>query len=737
VAAWLAHQADDGYLGPWPAHERLTNRMTYPDGRFVLTWDTWGHYHTMLGLLLWYEETGDARALDAVRRIGDLLCDTYLGAATRLVDTGSTEMNLAPAHSLCLLYRHTGDPRHLALARQLVDDEFGAIDAAGLWLAGNWLDGALAGQAFFELPRPRWEALHPVMALVELHYLTGEARYREAFTRIWESIVTLDRHNNGGFSSGEQAQGNPFHQGAIETCCTIAWTALTVEMLRLTGDPRVADELELTLWNSATGMHAATGRWATYNTPMDGKRVASAHEIVFQAREGSPELNCCSVNSARGFGLLSEWAVMNDADGLCLNYYGPGTIDTPAMTLELETAYPADGRVRIRVTPHAGGALKLRIPRWSAHTAVRVNGAPVAGAAPGTYLTLDRPWTAGDVIELVFDMSVHAWVGARESAGCTSLYRGPLLLTLDRRYNDLDLQAVPTIDPAAPMTPEAWPERLPPLLLLAVPCGEATLHLCDFGSAGETGTLYRSWLPVARADALPQYFATDPEELLLAELSPLARTIVDPDAPTAGPLGLKALARALATADAVLAARASLPATAHNPRLQATLARLRSVDDAYATRVQAAITRLLAVHPATPRVLHAFTASPLLLPVPAIADVPLPAEIAFAPVPFNWDAELANICGVHGWRDGLVYLRTVLTLPAGSPGRLLLGADGPVKVWVNGDLAACIPDARMPVVIGAYPVDVAWQAGDNTITFAVRTEGGLTSGVTARAVVDT
>ena len=113
-------------------------------------------------------------------------------------------------------------------------------------------------------------------------------KYRRAFEHIWWSIVKLDRHNNGGFSSGEQAQGNPYHKGAIETCCTIAWTALSVEMLRLTGNPVVADELELSTLNSVLGLHSRSGRWVTYNTPMDGTRLASAHDIVFQARAGSP-----------------------------------------------------------------------------------------------------------------------------------------------------------------------------------------------------------------------------------------------------------------------------------------------------------------------------------------------------------------------------------------------------------------------------------------------------------------
>ena len=58
-------------------------------------------------------------------------------------------------------------------------------------------------------------------------------------------------------------------------------------------------------------MHPS-GRWWTYNTPMDGDRKASAHDIVFQARAGTPELNCCSVNGPRVARDARDWAVMRD-----------------------------------------------------------------------------------------------------------------------------------------------------------------------------------------------------------------------------------------------------------------------------------------------------------------------------------------------------------------------------------------------------------------------------------------
>lgn len=508
MAGFIATQAEDGYLGPFPQKERLLGH-----------WDLWGHYHALLALMLWHEQTGDAAALTAARRAADLVCQTYLDTGKRVFDAGDPEMNMAILTGLTRLYRVTGEARYLRMAHEVEKD----------WeRAGDYLRAGLDGREFYRSPRPRWESIHDLQGLLELWRATGEAKYRDAFVHHWRSIRRWDRRNTGGFSSGEQATGNPYAAAPIETCCTVAWMALTEDYLKLTGDARAADDLELATLNGGLGAQHPSGRWWTYNTPMDGIREASAHTIVFQARAGTPELNCCSVNGPRVLGLLSEWAVMSAPDGLVVNWLGAGrfagTLSDGASVILTTTGETwRDGHLELRVTKAPGREfpLQLRIPAWAQDARVRLNGSPVSGVVAGEYLRLNRRWTAKDRLELDFDLPVRFVAGANEAAGKVSLYRGPVLLAFDPAHNAMDEKALPAIDLArlsaarvvAAAQPTADAALVPsPWLTVEVPTVTgATLRLVDFANAGSSGTSYRSWLPVGQAPPSPAFTQSPPD----------------------------------------------------------------------------------------------------------------------------------------------------------------------------------------------------------------------------------
>src|SRR5438270_13639642 len=156
-------QGDDGYLGPFGPNERLKNRDK---------WDLWGHYHCMLGLLLWYLEQNDSQALTSCRRAADLLCATFLGTGTRIADAGNPAQNDAVAHVLVLLYNATGEGRYLQLARD-IEADWARVDPDRNRHedGGNYVNGFQRNEPFYLARQTRWENLHDIQTLPELHAL--------------------------------------------------------------------------------------------------------------------------------------------------------------------------------------------------------------------------------------------------------------------------------------------------------------------------------------------------------------------------------------------------------------------------------------------------------------------------------------------------------------------------------------------------------------------------------------
>jgi alpha-galactosidase len=88
-----------------------------------------------------------------------------------------------------------------------------------------------------------------------------------------------------------------------------------------------------------------------------------------------------------------------------------------------------------------------------------------------------------------------------------------------------------------------------------------------------------------------------------------------------------------------------------------------------------------------------------------------------------------DIRGVHGNKDGIVFLALSYRSGKAFKSELRFGADGPVKVWVNGREAACEPKASNPCTPGSYSAKVSWKKGSNPIMFALSSNNGQAWGI--------
>jgi len=151
------------------------------------------------------------------------------------------------------------------------------------------------------------------------------------------------------------------------------------------------------------------------------------------------------------------------------------------------------------------------------------------------------------------------------------------------------------------------------------------------------------------------------------------------------------------------------------------------------------LTRWATQHGAS--IIEVFKASPLR---PAMTDIRRAAPTSNGECSQPIKARLESgqkgfidIRGVHGGQDGVVFLKASFRASKAGKGRLFYGADGPVKLWVNGRQADCRPDATNPASPpDKFKVPVKWNKGANELLFAVSSNKGNAWGLYAAASVE-
>lgn len=488
-----------------------------------LSSDLWERKYVLLGLLAWHEASGEQRALDAMVRLADhILSQVGPPPKRRITDTGWAFAGIESSSILepmLRLYRLTGHRRLLDFARYIVEEE-GACGRGSIFAA------ALAGTAPKDIGgngdpaqsiAKAYESLSCFEGLLEYHRVTGEPRWLEAATRYWRAVrereITIigsgggEGPHNRGPGTGEQwndlaaDQADPTPRLMMETCVTVTWMKFSLNLLRLTGDPAIVDEIERSLYNALLGALRPSGDNWDYFQPLAGRRGG---QVNFASDIGGFPLSCCTANGPMGLAILPDIAVMTGAAGPVINLFIPGSMTVPlasgdSVQLELATGHPVDGRVSITVTPSRPGrfAIAVRIPAWSSATRLEAAGQTVA-ATPGSYASIERLWSPGDRIVLDLDMRCRLLAAPR--GRFSAIVRGPLVLARDHRLGG-DGDAAVTIAADADGGVAATPE--PALIAAQVCCriptgGGGGFPVIDYASAGATwdeGSRLRVWLP--------------------------------------------------------------------------------------------------------------------------------------------------------------------------------------------------------------------------------------------------
>ena len=512
VEALVQSQTPDGYIG------------TYPNEHHLKDWDIWGRKYVLLGLLAYYDQIKDKKILIAAERVADhLIQEAGPESGVNLAETGWIGWKGLASSSVlepfALLYQITGKKKYLDFSQYIIQlwDIPNKLTPTGIRL----VDNALNETPLWEMggaPKA-YEMMSCFEGLCEMYRMTGNYNYFEASHSLISSIIRDEIMIVGSGSlaeiwcNGKMRQSDPMYQG-LETCVTVTWMKFLYQMLRLTGESKYADQLEISLYNVLMASQTPQGEWWSYYTGLMGERVPSHLQFP------DVVMSCCVANGPRAMLLTPSWAVMTSSDGIAINLYAPlkANLKTPGsqnFSLDITTEYPEDGTIEatLEIPEKEIFSIHLRIPEWSKQTVIKINGVLFnQRVLPGSYTILEKEWSDKDQIEISFDMTSRV-VDAPSGVPDATIQRGPIILAFDSRLvpfrHGVDIPPMyrytfmkgkdNTIDVSLvkkPLVNEIWMTFQVPVVDEA---GKRhVLPMCDYASAGNSwqeGNLFRVWIP--------------------------------------------------------------------------------------------------------------------------------------------------------------------------------------------------------------------------------------------------
>jgi len=420
-----------GYLSAFP--EELIDRVEKRQR-------VWAPYYTlhkiMAGLLDVHELCGNRQALEILVKMADWVRSRMDRLSEeqqqRMLETEFGGMNEVLAN----LHGVTGNPDHLRLAR--------AFDHKALY------DPLARGEDPLNGKHGNTQFPKIIGALRE-YELTGEKRYLDIATFFWQRVALHRSFVIGGNTDEESffpVEEFSKHLGAstTETCNTYNMLKLTRQLFRLEPSVPLMEFYERGLFNHilasqdpATGMMCyyvplKPGAFKTYSTPNDS-------------------FWCCVGTGLENHAKYAESIYFHEGEALQVNLFIASELSwsQKGLVVRQETRFPEEDTTRLtfKTARPVRLALKVRYPLWArSGMMLTVNGRKeTVPAKPGSYVTVEREWQTGDLVQIRFPMSLHLEAMPDDPRTVALLY-GPIVLAGDLGREDL--ASVNRYGPSAP-----------------------------------------------------------------------------------------------------------------------------------------------------------------------------------------------------------------------------------------------------------------------------------------------
>lgn len=415
-------------------------------------------------------------------------------------------VNQAPGHqeielALVKLFRVTGDSLYLQMSKKFLD-----IRGVTYRPEGTGVMSPEYAQQHLPVREQTKAVGHAVRAtylysgMADVSVYANDPTYRPALDSIWHNIVDTRMHITGGLGAVHGIEGFgpeyelPNLEAFDETCAAVGNVFFNHRMFLMERDGKYMDVAEVALLNNVLAGVNLDGNKFFYLNPLEADGIKPFNHGL---RGRSPWFGtaCCPSNLARLIPQVPSLMYATTQNEIyCSFYAGSSTtlaLKTGKVQLKQTTEYPFNERIRWVVTPDENGqnfTMKFRIPTWTGKQFVpgklyhyidaqssgwtlllngeRVDSDPVKG-----FVSINRSWKKGDVVELYLSMPLKyskAIDQVKANRGRVCLTKGPLVYCAEGIDN---ADRLPNVfikgTPSSESTPNSALNNIPQLKIAA------------------------------------------------------------------------------------------------------------------------------------------------------------------------------------------------------------------------------------------------------------------------------
>ena len=417
-----------GYVGGMPNSERIWS--TFKKGDFRVYFGSWAPFYNLHKMYAGLRDAWLYCGNEQAKTLFLGFCDWAIDLTAGLSDSQMEQM-LGNEHGgmnevLADAYAITKEKKYLDVAMRFSHRRL-------LTPMSQRVDNLDNMHANTQIPK--------VVGFERISELSGDESYHHAADFFWD-IVTGER--SLAFGGNSRREHFPSKEACMdfindidgpESCNTNNMLKLTEDMHRRNPEARYADYYELATFNHIlSSQHPEHGGYVYFTParPRHYRNYSAPNEAMW----------CCVGTGMENHGKYGQFIYTHVGDALFVNLFISSELNwrEKRLTLKQETSFPYGETSKITITNGKGQfPLLVRYPGWvkPGSFSVKVNGRAVKIiSGPSSYITIDRQWKKGDVVDITFPMYNSIRYLPNEPQ-YIALMHGPILLGMKTGTEDL------------------------------------------------------------------------------------------------------------------------------------------------------------------------------------------------------------------------------------------------------------------------------------------------------------